>query len=57
MEYKETAIKGVFVIDPKVFNDARGYFMETWKQSEFEEHIGKVNFIQDNESQSSRRNS
>ena len=54
MEYKETAIKGVFVIDPKVFNDARGYFMETWKQSEFEEHIGKVNFIQDNESQSSR---
>ena len=54
MEYKETAIMGVFVIDPKVFNDARGYFMETWKQSEFEEHIGKVNFIQDNESQSSR---
>lgn len=53
MEYKETAIKGVFVIEPKVFNDPRGYFMEAWKKEEFEEHIGKVDFIQDNESQSS----
>ena len=53
MEYKETAIKGVFVIEPKVFQDARGYFMEAWKQAEFEEYIGKVDFIQDNESKSS----
>ena len=52
MEYKETAIKGVFVIEPKVFQDTRGYFMEAWKQAEFEEHIGKVNFVQDNESKS-----
>jgi dTDP-4-dehydrorhamnose 3,5-epimerase len=37
-----------------VFNDARGYFFEAWKQEEFEAHIGKVNFIQDNESKSSR---
>ena len=53
MEYIETDIKGVYVIEPRVFNDARGYFMETWKQAEFEEYIGKVKFIQDNESKSS----
>ena len=53
MEYIETDIKGVYVIEPRVFNDARGYFMETWKQAEFEEYIGKVQFIQDNESKSS----
>ena len=53
MEYKETKIKGVFIIEPKVFQDARGYFMEAWKQAEFNEHVGKVDFIQDNESKSS----
>ena len=53
MEYKETKIKGVYVIEPRVFNDARGYFMEAWKQEEFNEHVGRVDFIQDNESKSS----
>lgn len=53
MEYIETAIKGVYVIEPKVFQDARGYFMEAWKQAEFEQNIGKVSFVQDNESKSS----
>ena len=53
MDYKETSINGVYVIEPKVFNDARGYFFEAWKQAEFEEKIGKVGFIQDNESKSS----
>ena len=53
MEYKETKIKGVFIIEPKVFQDARGYFMEAWKQAEFDEHVGRTVFIQDNESQSS----
>ena len=52
MEYKRTKIDGVYVIEPRVFNDARGYFMEAWKKAEFEEHIGPVNFIQDNESKS-----
>lgn len=54
MEYKKTEIEGVYVIEPKVFNDARGYFFEAWKKEEFEAHIGKVDFIQDNESKSSR---
>ena len=53
MEYIETAIQGVFIIEPKVFCDARGYFMEAWKKQEFEEHIGKIDFVQDNESKSS----
>ena len=53
MEYKETEIKGVYVIEPRVFNDARGYFMEAWKQEEFNERVGRVEFIQDNESKSS----
>lgn len=52
MNYIETDIKGVFVIEPKVFCDARGYFMEAWKKAEFEEHVGPVDFVQDNESKS-----
>ena len=53
MEFIKTEIEGVYIIEPKVFNDARGYFFEAWKKAEFEEHIGKVDFIQDNESKSS----
>ena len=53
MNYNETFIKGVFVIEPKVFMDSRGYFFEAWKQEEFNEKVGVVNFIQDNESKSS----
>ncbi|MBR6866833.1 MAG: dTDP-4-dehydrorhamnose 3,5-epimerase [Prevotella sp.] len=53
MEYQKTDIEGVYVIEPRVFNDARGYFMEAWKQAEFNEQVGPVSFIQDNESKSS----
>ena len=54
MNYIETEIKGVFVIEPRVFPDQRGYFLEAWKKEEFEQHVGHVDFIQDNESKSSR---
>lgn len=54
MEYIKTEIEGVVIIRPRVFGDDRGYFMETFKQLEFEEHIGPVQFVQDNESKSSR---
>lgn len=54
MEFIETEIKGVYIIEPRVFNDARGYFFEAWKQAEFNEKVGFVNFIQDNESKSSK---
>lgn len=53
MEYIETEIRGVWIIEPKVFKDSRGYFMEAWKREEFESHVGKVDFVQDNESKSS----
>lgn len=54
MEFIEQKIKGVWVIEPKVFGDARGYFFESFRQEEFDKHIGHhVEFIQDNESKSS----
>ena len=53
MEYIKTEIAGVYIVEPRVFSDARGYFMEAWKEEEFNEHIGPVKFIQDNESKSS----
>jgi dTDP-4-dehydrorhamnose 3,5-epimerase len=53
MEYRKTEIDGVYILEPRVFNDARGYFFEAWKKEDFEEHVGKVDFIQDNESKSS----
>ena len=54
MEYIKTDIEGVYIIEPKVFNDPRGYFFECWKEEEFSLHVGPVHFIQDNESMSSR---
>ncbi|MCD8193553.1 MAG: dTDP-4-dehydrorhamnose 3,5-epimerase family protein, partial [Tannerellaceae bacterium] len=54
MNFIETEIKGVWIIEPKVFKDGRGYFMESFKQVAFDEHIGKVCFIQDNESCSTK---
>jgi len=53
MNYIKTEIDGVFIIEPKVFNDSRGYFFEAFKYSDFKEHVGQVSFIQDNESKSS----
>lgn len=53
MEYKKTSIEGVYILEPKVFNDARGYFFEAWKKADFEENVCKTEFIQDNESKSS----
>ena len=54
MEFIKTEIDGVWIIEPKVFNDDRGYFFESFKQAEFDKHIGyHVDFIQDNESKSS----
>ena len=54
MTYKETAISGVWVIEPKVFTDQRGYFKVAFKQDEFESIVGEIHFVQDNESCSSK---
>ncbi len=53
MNIVETEIKGVFIIEPKVFGDNRGYFFESFSQREFESMIGPVTFVQDNQSKSS----
>ena len=45
-----TAFEGLVIIEPKVFKDDRGYFFESFNQSIFEEQIGPVQFVQDNES-------
>jgi dTDP-4-dehydrorhamnose 3,5-epimerase len=55
MEFINQSIPEVVLIKPKVFGDERGYFMETFRQDQFEEFIGhEVKFCQDNESKSSK---
>ncbi|MCR5324851.1 MAG: dTDP-4-dehydrorhamnose 3,5-epimerase [Lachnospiraceae bacterium] len=53
-EFEEQRIPGVYVIRPKVFGDNRGYFVETYKREEFETAGIKGEFVQDNESSSSK---
>ena len=53
MEVIKTAIEGLLIIKPRVFEDARGYFFESFSQRDFEAQVGKVDFVQDNESMSS----
>ncbi len=45
MKFIKTKLSGVFIIEPVVFGDDRGYFYESFNQNEFENHIGKINFI------------
>ena len=53
MNVIKTAIDGVFILEPRLFEDARGYFFESFNQREFEEKVAPVVFVQDNESKSS----
>ncbi len=54
MTFTEQYIKGVWIIEPVQHGDARGYFMESFKKAEFQAHVGNVEFVQDNESVSTR---
>ncbi|MDR3189152.1 MAG: dTDP-4-dehydrorhamnose 3,5-epimerase [Prevotellaceae bacterium] len=54
MNFIKSALDGAWIIEPKVFADARGYFMETYRESLLEQHVGSVRFVQDNESKSMR---
>jgi dTDP-4-dehydrorhamnose 3,5-epimerase len=54
MEFIETPIKGLFVIQPKVFEDSRGYFFESYTQKSFEERNINAQFVQDNQSLSQK---
>ncbi|MCR5536442.1 MAG: dTDP-4-dehydrorhamnose 3,5-epimerase [Succinivibrio sp.] len=53
MNFIETSIAGVWLIEPRVFHDARGYFFESFNAREFAEHGITANFVQDNQSKSS----
>lgn len=52
MIVNKTEIEGVLILEPKVFGDQRGYFFESYNQKDFEEAVGPVHFVQDNESKS-----
>lgn len=54
MEVIKTAIEGVVIIEPRIFIDARGYFFESYSKREFDEKVRPVDFVQDNESCSTR---
>lgn len=54
MKYIQTAIPDVVLIEPKVFGDHRGFFMETWQERAFKENVANVSFVQDNHSKSSQ---
>ena len=54
MKFIKTEISEVIIIEPTVFGDDRGYFLESYNKKAFEENIGSVNFVQDNESKSSK---
>ena len=52
MKVIETEIEGVFILEPRVFGDDRGYFFESFSLKYFEEKVSKMVFVQDNESKS-----
>ena len=52
MEIIKTGIEGLLILEPRIFKDVRGYFFESFSQREFEEKVGPVRFVQDNESMS-----
>lgn len=55
MIFKETKLKGCYIIEPKVIRDERGYFMESFNEKTFQNGVGEqVHFVQDNQSFSSK---
>ena len=54
MNITETSLPGVLLIEPKVFGDARGFFLESWNRRTFAERGLNIDFVQDNHSRSSR---
>ena len=54
MKFVNTPIEGLVIIEPTLFGDDRGYFLESYNKKEFEKAIGEISFVQDNESKSSK---
>ena len=50
----ECGVEGLYIIEPQVFPDARGYFFESFRQEDFDAHIGEIRFVQDKESKRCR---
>lgn len=53
-KFIETGIEGMFVVEPTVFEDNRGYFMETYQENDFKQAGYDLTFVQDNQSKSSK---
>ena len=54
MKFLETEFRGLFIIEPKIFEDERGYFFESWSRKIFENNCIDIDFVQDNQSLSVR---
>ncbi len=52
MKVTRTEIEGLAIIEPRVFQDSRGYFFESFSERDFAENVAPVKFVQDNESKS-----
>lgn len=52
MNFIPTEIEGLFILEPRIFKDSRGYFFESFSKKEFVDNIGDIEFVQDNESSS-----
>ena len=52
MNIISTAIEGVVIIEPRIFEDTRGYFFESYNRHAFDDAVGHIDFVQDNESRS-----
>jgi dTDP-4-dehydrorhamnose 3,5-epimerase len=54
LKIKKTSVPDLVVIEPRVFQDSRGFFFESYNKAFFDENFGEINFVQDNESKSKR---
>ena len=54
MKIIKTSINDLLIIEPKIFKDSRGYFFEPYNLKSYKKTLGVINFVQDNESKSSR---
>mmetsp|Transcript_195 Transcript_195/g.207 ORF Transcript_195/g.207 Transcript_195/m.207 type:complete len:185 (-) Transcript_195:144-698(-) len=54
MKFIKTEISDVYILEPSVFGDSRGYFLESFNLKKFEENVCEIQFVQDNESKSSK---
>lgn len=54
MQYIKTPLPGVLILKPLIFADARGFFLETWRENTFQVQVGAFTFVQDNQSHSKK---